>query len=102
VVETIRNRTNQLKVYVLSHEAVCMPLGKCLCVPHPAQENQTLPSSLILPAGPNGTQVDEAVLRHPGIVRAVRQGDLEVAKRADEAPRRSPRRNPAEGVGENQ
>jgi hypothetical protein len=100
--ETIRNRTNQLKMFVLGHDQVCTQSGRCLCVPHPTREGETLPSSLILPAGYSGTQVEEAVLRHSGIARAVRQGELEVAKRADEAPRRSPRRNPAEGVGENQ
>jgi hypothetical protein len=101
--ETIRNRTNQLKVFVLGHDQVCTQLGRCLCVPHPTRENELLPTSLILPAGYTGIQVEEEVLRHPGIARAVRQGDLEVTKRADEAPRRSPRRNAAEGVGgENQ
>ncbi len=99
--ETIKNRTNQLKVYVLSHEQVCTPSGRCQCRPHPTRENELLPSSLILPAGPHGIQVDGAVLSHPGIARAIRQGELEVARRADEAPRRISRRNPAEGVGEN-
>ena len=100
--ETIRNRTNQIKVFVLGHDQVCTPLGRCLCVPHPAREGELLPSSLILPAGCGGTKVEEGVLRHPGIARGVRQGELEVTKRTDEAPRRNTRRNPAEGIGDNQ
>ena len=78
-----------------------MPVEQVIQVPS-ASFKREFPATVILPAGYSGTQVEEAVLRHPGIARAVRQGDLEVAKRADEAPRRSPRRNPAEGVGENQ
>lgn len=76
---TLTNTSRRLKVITLAHETYCEVRGQCACAITPGRTPRRLAASITLPAGSASAELDDAVLRLPDIMRAVRAGELRVA-----------------------
>ena len=77
---SLSNNAGRCLVFVLSHEAFCGALGSCRCSVEAERAGRRLASSLTLAAGHTVAELPEAVLAVPAVVRAVRRGELAVAR----------------------
>lgn len=81
---SLTNTAGRCQVFVLSHEAFCAAHGSCRCSLEPGRSGRRLPTSLTLVAGNTVSQLPDAVLAVPEVVRAVRRGELAVTRAAPE------------------
>ncbi len=83
---SLSNHAGRCLGFVLSHEAFCGALGSCRCSVEAGRAGRCIASSLTLAAGHTVSELPEAVLGVPEVVRAVRRGELAVTRVGAEVP----------------
>ncbi len=84
---SLTNTSNRCQVFVLAHETYCKALGECACDVEQGRSARRTPRSLTLATGVTSTELDDALLSVPDVVRAVRRGELAVKRHVAEASR---------------
>ena len=93
---TLINATRRITVLNLTHDTYCKALGSCICA---VQGSKRHARAVTIPAGEAVTDLDEAVLTLPEVIRAVRKGDLRVRRQAPPPKPMTNSRKPKQSSG---
>lgn len=87
---SLTNTSGRCHVFVLAHETYCRACGACACDVGVGRSARRTRTSLTLASGVTSSEIDDAVLAIPEVVRAARRGELTVKRHVAEPPRLAP------------
>ena len=93
---TLINTSRRIAVISLRHDIYCKALGTCVCTETKGKRHAR---TVTIPAGESVTDLDEAVLALPDVIRAVRAGELRVQRRAPAPKTKTNSRKPTRRSG---
>jgi len=93
---TLINSTRRIAVINLNHDVYCEAKGTCACG---LQGGKHHARAVTIPAGESVTDLDEAVLTLPDVIRAVRAGELRVRRQAPPPKPKTNSRKPSRRSG---
>ena len=93
---TLINASRRIAVINLTHDIYCDSKGTCVCG---LQGGKRHARAVTIPAGESVTDLDEAVLTLPDVIRAVRAGELRVRRQAPPPKPKTNSRKPSRRSG---
>ena len=93
---TLINNTRRMMVINLVHDIYCEALGTCICTVTKGKQHAR---AVTIPAGESVTDLNEAVLTMPEVLRAVRKGELRVRRQAPPSKPKTSSRKPMRPSG---